>query len=148
MAPWFQDDWKVTRRLTLNFGLRWDMNLGPVESHNRMNGGFNEHLANPVSQQLPASVIAASPYLANLMGGVTFAGINGASTQPFANDWNNIQPRFGMAYKVSDRLVFRGGYGLFYSNFQNNNMLNTLGFRAPPAWSSPTRAARRFCPMS
>jgi hypothetical protein len=146
MAPWFQDDWKVNRRLTLNFGLRYDINLGPVESHNRMNAGFDEHLANPVSQQLSSAVLAAYPYLSNLQGAVTFAGVNGASTHPFTYDWNNIQPRFGLAYKIRDRLVFRGGYGLFYSNFQNNNMLNTLGFSSTTSLVVSNNSSQTFLP--
>jgi outer membrane receptor protein involved in Fe transport len=55
LAPWVQDDWKVTKRLTLNFGLRWDLNLPPDEKHNRMNTGFDPKLPNPIQGMIPAA---------------------------------------------------------------------------------------------
>lgn len=128
VAPWVQDDWKVTRRLTLNFGLRWDLDLPPDEKHNRMNVGFDPTVSNPISRQIPAAVLATYPNLANLKGGIQFAGVNGNRTRATTTDINNIQPRFGMAYRITDRLVFRGGYGLYYTNFQSNGMMQTLGF--------------------
>jgi hypothetical protein len=128
IAPWIQDDWKVTKRLTFNFGLRYDLDTPPVEGHNRMNVGFNTFVPNPISQQIPAAQIAANPRLANLTGGIQFAGVNGNMTGATLLDHNNIQPRFGMAYKITSKLVFRGGYGLYYTNFQSNGMMQSLGF--------------------
>ena len=128
LAPWIQDDWKVTRRLTLNFGLRFDLNLPPDEKHNRMNIGFDRSVANPVAQQVPPSQVALYPYLGKLTGGIQFAGVDGNRTRATLTDANNIQPRFGLAYQIRPRLVFRGGYGLYYTNFQGNNMMQSLGF--------------------
>jgi hypothetical protein len=130
IAPWVQDDWKVTRRLTLNFGLRYDLDTPPTEGHNRMNVGFNSLVPNPISQQIPAAQIAIYPQLANLTGGIQFAGVNGNRRGATLTDFNNIQPRFGLAFKVSPKLVFRGGYGLYYTNFQSNGMMQSLGFSA------------------
>lgn len=127
-APWVQDDWKVTRRLTLNFGLRYDLNLPPDEKHNRMNIGFDRGIPNPVAQQVPAAQVALYPQLADLKGGIRFAGVDGARTRATLTDLNNIQPRFGLAYQLRPRLVFRGGYGLYYTNFQGNNMMQSVGF--------------------
>src|SRR5215831_7421135 len=89
IAPWFQDDWKVNRRLTLNFGLRWDLDLPPDEKHNRMNIGFNEGISNPIGGMIPAAQIAAYPQLAKLYGGVQFAGVDGR-TRATTTDINNI----------------------------------------------------------
>ena len=128
LAPWLQDDWKVSSRLTINMGLRYDLNLPPTERYDRMNIGFNQSVANPISQQLPGSVIAQDPNLANLKGGVEFAGVDGNRRAATLNDYNNIQPRIGAAFQATPRLVLRGGYGLFYTNFQSNDMMQTLGF--------------------
>lgn len=127
-APWFQDDWKVTRRLTLNFGVRWDLNVAPIEKHDRMNVGFDTTAPNPVSRQIPAAALQQYPHYANLTGGLTFAGVGGAPRRPTNTVFNNIQPRAGMAYQVNPKLVFRGGYGLYYTNFQSNGMMQTVGF--------------------
>jgi hypothetical protein len=129
-APWVQDDWKVTRRLTLNFGLRHDLNLPPDEKYNRMNVGWDPAMPNPVAQQIPAAQVALYPNLANLSGGIRFAGADGQRTRATLTDINNIQPRFGMAYRLQRRVVFRGGYGLYYTNFQGNNMMQTIGYSA------------------
>lgn len=128
VAPWVQDDWKITRRLTLNFGLRYDMNLPPDEKYNRMNTGFSKTVSNPVGASIPAAQIALYPNLANLKGGIQFAGVDGNRTRAVLTDSNNIQPRFGLAYQIRPRLVFRGGYGLYYTNFQGNGMMQTIGF--------------------
>src|SRR5262249_11172100 len=49
-APWCQDDWKVTRRLTLNLGVRWDVNIAPNERYDRLNRGFDPNVINPVDK--------------------------------------------------------------------------------------------------
>lgn len=130
IAPWFQDDWKVTKRLTLNFGLRYDLNLAADEKHNRLNVGFDPTLPNPIAQLIPPARVAANPALGKLTGGILFAGVGGNRTRALLTDTNNWQPRFGMAFQITSKLVFRGGYGLYYTNFQSNAMDQTLGFSA------------------
>ena len=130
IAPWIQDTWKVNRRLTINYGLRYEVNAPPTERYNQLNDGFDQKAASPLVPQIPASVIGQFPELADLKGALTFAGVGGQSAHPFATDYHDIQPRIGVAYKVSDRLVIRGGYGRFYTNFQDNGMLQNIGFSA------------------
>lgn len=127
VAPYFQDDWKVTRKLTLNFGLRWDINLPPTEKYNRMNRGFNPNAAAPFANQIPADMLALYPNLRNLRGGLEFAGVNGNPASVYLRDMNNFQPRIGAAYALSDKLVMRGGYGLYFMN-PNNDFLQFAGF--------------------
>ncbi|MFN0106274.1 MAG: carboxypeptidase regulatory-like domain-containing protein [Bryobacteraceae bacterium] len=116
-APYLQDDWKVSRRLTMNLGFRWDYNGPPDEKWNRLNRGFDATLASPVGgSQLP-----------NLKGGFQFAGVNGNSRIAANRDLNNFQGRIGAAFQLSDKTVLRGGYGLYYLN-PNNDFLQTAGF--------------------
>ncbi len=126
-SPYFQDDWKITRKLTLNLGLRWDLNLNPDEKYNRINRGFNAAVASPLAQQIPAAMLTQYPNLRNLRGGLEFAGVGGNPRIVGKKDLNDWQPRIGAAYQLTKKLVLRGGYGLYYLN-PNNNFLETIGF--------------------
>jgi hypothetical protein len=99
-AAYLQDDWRVTDRLTLNAGLRWEVELPRYVEQNRMNS-FDPHAINPVS---------GTP------GVVTFAGVNGVPRAAFDSRFNDVGPRFGFAYKTpfAGNLVIRGGAGIFY----------------------------------
>jgi hypothetical protein len=126
-APYLQDDWKVSRRLTLNLGLRWDYNGPPDEKWNRMNRGFDAAAASPLASQIPADMLAMYPQLRSLKGGFRFAGIDGNPRIAANRDLNNWQPRVGAAYQLSQKLVLRGGYGLYYLN-PNNDFRQFAGF--------------------
>jgi hypothetical protein len=109
-APWIQDDIKLTRRLTINLGLRWDVNLPPTERFNRMNRDFLATSVNPISNRIDQ---AAFPGY-QVHGGIGFAGVNGLPRAPFDPDYNNLQPRIGAAFQINSKTVMRGGWGLFY----------------------------------
>ncbi len=114
---YYQDDWQVNRRLTLNLGIRWEEQSPAVERHNQQVGYID----------LNAPFPAAVPGMPNLMGGLTYAGVNGVRREAFSPDWLNFQPRLGVAYKVlqSKPLVFRGGIGkLFIPNQPTNPTTN------------------------
>jgi hypothetical protein len=81
-----------------------------------------------VQSQIPLSSIGVLPQTANLTGGLLFANVNGNSRSPFATVYHNLQPRIGFAFAATDKLVVRGGYGLFYTNFQSNGMIQQSGF--------------------
>ncbi|MBL8173590.1 MAG: TonB-dependent receptor [Bryobacterales bacterium] len=126
-APFFQDDWKVNRKLSLNLGFRWDYNPAPSEKYNRINRGFDANAASPIAGLISAANLALYPNLRNLRGGLQFAGVNGNPETVGNLDKNNFQPRIGVAYSVTDKTVLRGGYGLYFLN-PNNNFLETIGF--------------------
>ncbi|MFN8685012.1 MAG: TonB-dependent receptor domain-containing protein [Acidobacteriota bacterium] len=102
-AVFVQDDWKVTSRLTLNLGLRYDYESPLVERYDRMLRGFDFGVSAPIT----------APGL-TLKGGPLFANNGGSPRTSFNRDRNNIQPRVGVAYKLAPKWVLRGGYGLYY----------------------------------
>lgn len=135
-APWVQDDWKVTSKLNLNLGFRWDILTAPTDKNNALNVGFDPNVPNAVQGQIPASAIAILPQASSLTGGLLFAGVGANPRSPFPTTYGNVQPRIGMAWAVTDNLVLRGGYGLFYTNFQSNAMIQQLGFSTNSALST------------
>src|SRR5262249_31750300 len=112
-APWIQDDWKVNHRLTINFGFRWDINTPIHERFNRQNYAFDPAALNPVSQRIDKTLF---PQFTGLRGGHRFLSVNGNPDNPWKLDKNNLQPRIGIAYKLNENTVLRGGFGRFYLN--------------------------------
>jgi outer membrane receptor protein involved in Fe transport len=111
-----QDDFRMSPRLTLNLGLRWDYESGVVDAGNRLVRGFAFDRASPLAAQVRAAPGAAEcPACSNLNGGLLFAGVDGMPRALFDPDRNNIQPRAGLAYSLNDKTVVRGGYGLYYA---------------------------------
>jgi hypothetical protein len=103
-----QDDWRLTPRLTLNLGMRWDVMTQPVEVANRQ-----------------ANFDIAS-------GALVIAGSNGAPRGLIPNDWNNFGPRAGFAYQLTKdaKTVVRGGIGVFYF-VDRGGISNQLGQNPP-----------------
>jgi Carboxypeptidase regulatory-like domain len=112
-APWTQVDWKAMDRLTVNFGVRWDLNFPVKERYQRRNYIFDPSQINPVSQRINR---AAFPSVPELKGGLRFLGIDGSPDTPWKLDTNNIQPRVGFAYRLNEKTVLRGGFGRSYLN--------------------------------
>ncbi len=123
-APYLQDDWKVSRRLTLNLGLRWDLNVAADERYNRLNRGFDATQVNPINALINRQRF---PNLPQLRGGMLFAGDSGTPRRTTNLDKNNVQLRLGFAYQISQRLVMRGGWGRYYMN-PTNSQLQLNGF--------------------
>ncbi len=123
-APWFQDDWKVTQNLTLNLGIRWDVNIAPNERYDRLNRGFDDVSVNPIDASIDRTKFPALP---KLVGGIKFAGVGGNPRIASDIDWNNIQPRVGFALQLGKKLVMRGGFGQYYVN-PTNDYLQYNGF--------------------
>jgi hypothetical protein len=115
-AVYLQDDWRVTARLTLNLGLRYEVEFPRWVVGNRMNS-FDPLAINPIS---------GTP------GVVTFAGVDGTPTRAYRTDWNNVGPRVGFAWRApgSHDTVIRGGGGVFYGPTISNSIgdVASLGF--------------------
>jgi hypothetical protein len=133
-SGYVQDDWKLSRKLTVNLGFRYELEGGFRERFNRGLTGFDLNATLPISagaQTGYASTLAialpnthrfpllpASQFV--VKGGTTFLGKDGApdtvnESQP------GYMPRVGFAYQLNDKTVLRGGWGMF---FDTNNVLN------------------------
>lgn len=105
-APYFQDDWKITPKLTLNLGLRWDYLPSYTEAQGRFSY-LNANLTNPVTGN---------------KGALEFAGNHGGSavscgcSTPVHNYMKNWGPRVGFAYAMNDKTVIRGAFATVYSH--------------------------------
>ncbi len=103
-AGYFQDNWRATEKLTVNLGLRYDLELPRTERHNRMEW-FDPNLPLP----LPV------PGLPNLHGGEVFVTPSNRSIAKVYT--KEFGPRVGLAYRLTPKFVLRAGYGIFYSTF-------------------------------
>lgn len=127
ISPYVQDNWKVTPKLTLDLGLRYDFFPSVTEVHNA-ESYFDPNLANPVT---------------GINGALNFTG-KGAGTcncaTPVKNYHKNWGPRLGLAYQLGSKTVIRSSYGVMFTHGDAvgglTTSLGTLGFSAAPAFSS------------
>ena len=132
---YIQDTWKITRRLTLDYGLRWDLEQAPYEVNYR-NGMFGPTIVNPTA--------------GGRLGGMVYEGYGQGrcncrftDTYPYA-----IGPRLGLAYQINNKTVFRGGWAIEYgatpiggeSTAQGVGW-NTINF-TPPSFAEPAAVLR------
>jgi hypothetical protein len=161
LASYIQDNWRVTPRLTLNLGLRWD-GIPHTYEANEQSSNFYPNLYNPVAaatfdangnvcskNSVPACPGGPSPGLSTspnaILAGVQFytngigiGGKNGIPKGLVNNSWANFGPRLGFSYDLSGqgKTVVRGGFGIMYERIQGNDMYN--GAVNPPGDLNPT----------
>ncbi len=117
VAFYAQDDWRVSPKLTLNLGLRWDANIGLLtDQTNNRTMGILRQLNDPRAQKV------AGP---------------GADLSRGTPSWTEYQPRLGFAYDVKGNgsLVVRGGYGIFYDQIFQNLTIFSLSQSGPQIYS-------------
>jgi hypothetical protein len=129
-AVFVQDDWKVTSKLTLNLGVRYEYEAAATEVDNRLVRGFDPSASLSISSAAESAyaarpdVIPAAQWRAR--GGVGFA--SDANPGIYNPDKNNIQPRLGFAYRWNERTVLRGGWGLYTTPFVFSNGISQMGY--------------------
>lgn len=126
LAEYVQDDWRVTNKLTLNLGLRYDLDTPRTERFNRMNY-FDPTVSSPLSSNVQG-----------LQGGLVFVGVNGVSRHQYHIDANNLAPRFGFAYTAQKSTVIHGGAAIVYgpSAQAAAGTVGPYGFRVQNNWIS------------
>ena len=134
---YLQDDWRVTPKLTVNLGLRWEYETPTEERYNRSIRSIDLETANPISARAAAAYAQAPipqvPVPAfRTLGGLTFAGVGGNPRGLWNGDKNNFAPRIGMAYMVNKLTVVRAGYGIFFDVLGvDRGGVNQGGFNEP-----------------
>ena len=136
-ASYVQDNWRATRRLTLNLGLRWDGVPHTYEAHNRVSN-FYPNLYNPadaaiilpngtISPASPGLGTSPNPILAGYpfyLNGIGIPGQSGIPKGLVDNHWAAFGPRLGFAYSLNGngKTVVRGGFGIMYERIQGNDI--------------------------
>ncbi|HEX4949438.1 MAG TPA: TonB-dependent receptor [Blastocatellia bacterium] len=120
-----QDDYKLAPKFTLNLGLRYELETPITERYNRLVAGFAFGQSNPLEAAAQANY-ARNPIpelpAANfrVLGGLQFVNQDGNGRSPFKGEKNNFLPRIGLAWQPLEKLVVRGGYGIFYDTLGVN----------------------------
>jgi hypothetical protein len=128
-----QDDWRVSSKLTLNYGLRIEHESGLREQEDRFTVGFDQTLTNALTNRvtIPADPVAGTP-ARQVVGGFMYAGVDGNPTEQGNRPAVTWSPRVGAVYSFDDKTVLRGGYGVFYApwNFPGPGTANygQIGF--------------------
>ncbi len=137
ISVFLQDDWRVTSKLSINLGLRYEYEPPITERFNRTVRDFNFTAPNPVTQralanyiQAPISEVPASSF--RTVGGLLFAGTGDQPRGLWSGDRNNFAPRLGIAYQLDKKTVARAGYGIFYDVLGVDRYgVNQGGFNQP-----------------
>ena len=110
---YFQDDWKITPKLSLNLGIRYDVDTPRTERHDRLSY-FDTDAVSPLQGKVASSAVC--PNCGNLKGAMMFVGPNGKyGRHQTPTDLNNVAPRIGFSWNLLPKTVIRGAYGILYA---------------------------------
>ena len=108
-GAYVQDDWKISRRLTLNLGFRYDLFTQPVDALDK-GGVFDPYTQSSLGRY----------------GVIRVPGQDGNSRAVVRGYHRNLAPRFGFSWEATHKFVVRGGYGMFYSQREQNRQVTEL----------------------
>ncbi len=166
IGGYVQDDWRVTSRLSVNLGVRFEHESPITERYNRSIASFDFSDASPISAKAIAAyaqnpIPQIPPSQFRVEGGATFVGVGGRPRGLWSTDAVNVAPRVGIAYTLNPKTVVRAGYGLYYlpqgadvnsvrqagfsqSTALNASVNNGLSFIASLANPSPADTSSRW----
>src|SRR5262249_1984993 len=144
-AGYAQDDWRVTSKMTLNLGVRYDYDSPRTERYNRMNF-FDPNATSPLASK--------APQFPDLKGGVRLVGDDGNQRHQYFEDITNLAPRLGLAYQLKEKKVIRAGYADIFdpANQAPTETVGPFGCRTEYPWQStidgitPFNLLRSPCP--
>ncbi len=116
VALFVQDDWKITTKLTLNLGLRWDVEVPRTDRYNRLSY-WDPNVPSAITLPTGSFDSATCPACGSLMGQMFFVGVPGSAygRAQGPTQWKDFGPRVGLAYNPLKNLVVRGGFGIVYA---------------------------------
>ena len=141
---YFNDNWHVVPRLTLNLGLRYDGLPHAFERYNRFSNfvpaSYSTAAGNPVTAAGTLNPASLTPFEGTpfYLNGIELAGVNGFPRGNVQNKYNTWEPRLGFAYDLTGdgKTVVRGGFGMFFERVQGNDVYNAA--LNPPFAYQPT----------
>jgi len=125
LGLYFHDDFKATGTLTLNVGLRYEVEAPMTERYDRLVAGFAFGESNPIEAQARGNyaknpIPELSPSDFRVLGGLQYLNQGGVGRNPIRGEKNNFLPRIGFAYRFTEKTTLRGGYGIFYDSLGVN----------------------------
>jgi hypothetical protein len=142
VAPFVQDTWKVTQHLTINLGLRWEYTGFPVDKYGRR-GNFDYRLY----QAPPAGGFTSAGFVQSNTAQKPLSGLPAVAPELVDHvPMHNFAPRLGIAYKLTDRIALRAGYGIFYDRL--SNQLGLLTSQSAPNYLRAAYASADTVPYS
>jgi hypothetical protein len=151
-GAFFQDDWKVSSKLTVNLGVRWDYFSPTGEKYsaqanfvpgNPFNGA--EYIIPSSRENDPALPASFTSLLAQDGIKLVYSGAYGSGLSQVQKD--NFAPRFGFAYQITPKFVVRGGYGIYFGSFENRGGYPSLGYNFPFQYSFTFPSANSQSPV-
>ena len=141
---YFNDNWHIQPRLTLNLGLRYDGLPHAFERYNQFSNfvpaAYSTSGGNPVTAAGTLNPASLTPFNGTpfYLNGIQLAGVNGFPRGNVQNKYNTWEPRIGFAYDLTGdgKTVVRGGFGMFFERVQGNDVYNAA--LNPPFAYQPT----------
>jgi Carboxypeptidase regulatory-like domain/TonB dependent receptor-like, beta-barrel/TonB-dependent Receptor Plug Domain len=130
-GTYFQDNWKFTPKLTLNLGVRWDW-FGQTFDHHNAQANLIPGPPGQAQYLIPADRnkgLSASFLAVTAQDGIKIVSSNNRNLG--VSQTTNFSPRLGFAYQMTQKLVVRGGYGIFYNGFENRGYSPNIGENYP-----------------
>jgi trimeric autotransporter adhesin len=143
---YIQDDWRMSPKLSLNFGVRFEHEDGLREVNNQQTVGFDQTVVNPIDAMVNKTGTLLQGQ--TLRGGLLYAGVDGAPEEQGDPPALKVSPRVGVTYAVNSLTVIRGGYGLFYAPWNYDAAQHGQGPFARTTFLNQTGAPNAEVPIT
>jgi trimeric autotransporter adhesin len=124
-GAYVQDDYRVSPRLTVNYGLRLEHETGLAEADDKLAVGFDPNVVSPLNVTIPAGTDPLNPAARQVKGGLVYANVNGAQARQGKPPAIKPSPRAGIVFKPGANLVLRAGYGMFWAPWNYSPVTST-----------------------